>query len=175
MAIPIIDSHLDLAWNAVSFNRDLTLTVAELRRLEQGMTDHKARGSCTTSLPELRNAPIPVCVATLLARGGPEQTFKNGYSRTDLDFATQSIAYAAAHAQLAYYQLLEKQGHLGILRTSEDLADHWQRWQSSTTSAPPHSATSADAQAFFPLGMILSMEGADPGVTPDQPPQWVGF
>jgi hypothetical protein len=27
----VIDGHLDLAWNALSWNRDLTLTVAEIR------------------------------------------------------------------------------------------------------------------------------------------------
>ena len=106
----IFDSHLDLGWSAVSFNRDLALEVDEIRRREAGMTDMRARGRNTVSLPELRQAGVRVCVATLLARGGPEQKFQTGYQRTDLDHATQSIAYTAAHAQLAYYRLLENRG-----------------------------------------------------------------
>ena len=155
MRPPLFDAHLDLAWNAVSFNRDLTLELAEIRALESHMTDERSRGGNTVTLPELRKAGVQVCVATLLARGGPEQRRPPGYKRTDLDYANPSIAYAAAHAQLAYYRLLEKQGHVRILRTRSDLAAHWR-------------ASGADR----PLGIILSMEGADPIVTPDQVAEW---
>lgn len=158
MTRPIFDSHLDLAWSAVSFNRDLTLEVAEVRRREQGMTDAPSRGRSTLTLPELRKAGVSTCVGTLLARGGPDQKPQTGYKRTDLDHASPSIAYAAAHAQLAYYRLLEQQGHLRFIRTREDLASHWQAARSDPQRAP--------------LGMILSMEGTDPIVTPDQAAEW---
>lgn len=157
MARLLIDSHLDLAWNAVSFNRDLTLEVEEIRRREQGMTDERSRGRNTVSLPALRNAGIHLCVATLLARAGPNQNFKTGYKRTDLDHAAPSIAYCAAHAQLSYYRLLEKQGHLRFIRTRDDLTSHWK---------------SAHRDQHTPLGIILSMEGTDPIVTPDQLREW---
>lgn len=158
--IPLIDAHLDLAWNAASFNRDLTLSVAEVRRCEAPMTDLRARGGCTTTLPELRRAGVAVCVATLLARGGPDQTPQPAYSRTDLDYASQAIAYAAAQGQRAYYRLLEQQGRLRILRTAGDLDAHWRRWQHD--------------DAATPLGVILSMEGCDPIVAPDQAEAWWG-
>jgi membrane dipeptidase len=150
---PIFDAHLDLAWCAVSFNRDLTRSVEEIRRSEEGMTDEKARGRNTVSLPELRRAGVRVCVATLLARGGPAQEPRAGFKRTDLDFATPSIAYAAAHGQLAYYRLLESQGHIRMLRTARELDEYWKRNDR-------------------PLGVILSMEGTDPIVTPAQLRQW---
>jgi membrane dipeptidase len=154
----IIDSHLDLAWNAVSFNRDLTLSVDQIRQREAGMTDVPSRGRNTLTLPELRNAGINVCVGTLLVRGGPDQKPQAGYKRTDLDHATPSIAHAAAHAQLAYYRLLEQQGHLRFIRTKNDLQSHWEAAQSKPVN--------------LPLGMILSMEGTDPIVTPDQADEW---
>src|SRR2546423_2489916 len=141
---PIFDAHLDLAWCAVSFNRDLTRTVAQIRASEQGMTDERARGRNTLTLPELRRAGIRACVGTLLARGGPAQEHKPGYKRTDLDYATPAIAYAAARGQLACYELLERQGHLRLIRTARELAAHWAR-------------AAEDERA--PLGMILSMEG----------------
>jgi len=154
----MFDSHLDLAWSAVSFNRDLTLEVSEIRAREAHMTDHKSRGHNTLSLPELRKAGVQLCVATLLARAGPEQSPKPGYSRTDLDFAAPSIAYAAAHAQLAYYRLLESQAHLRFIRSKEDLMAHW-------------AAIKEDPQRV-PLGVIISLEGTDPIVTPDQADEW---
>ena len=157
MIRPIFDSHLDLAWSAVSFNRDLTLEVSEIRARESGMTDEKSRGRNTVSLPELRKAGVRVCVATLLARGGPEQKRQPGYKRSDLDFANQSIAYSAARGQLAYYELLEAQGHVHMLRTRSDLEAHWKR---------------ATEDPSAPLGILLSMEGTDPIVTPDQAEHW---
>ena len=158
MPIPIIDAHLDLAWNALSFNRDLTRSVEEVRRSEQGMTDEPSRGRNTLTLSELRRASIPVCVATLLARGGPEQPSRSAYKRTDLDHASQSIAHAAAHGQLAYYRLLARQGHVRWLRTREELDAHWQSYES--------------VPAKTPLGIVLSMEGADPVTTPAEVDEW---
>src|SRR3954467_12008628 len=114
---PIFDSHLDLAWNAVSFNRDLTLSVEEIRAREEGMNDEPGRGRNTLTLLELRKAMVSVCVATVLARSGPDQKRKELSKRSDLDFSAQSIAYAAAQGQLAYYRLLEKQNHIRLLRT----------------------------------------------------------
>ncbi|MEX2212517.1 MAG: membrane dipeptidase [Phycisphaeraceae bacterium] len=154
----IFDSHLDLGWCATSFNRDLTQTVEEIRKRETGMTDERSRGRNTLTLPELRKAGIGVCVATLLARSGPEPKWQAMNKRTDLDSSSQSIAYAQAHGQLAYYRLLEAQGHMKQLRTGSDLKAHWQAY----TTDPQHT----------PLGFILSMEGADPVIEPSQIGEW---
>ena len=56
----IIDAHLDLAWNALYFNRDLLASVADLRLAEQGMTDELARARNTLTLPELRRAKVAI-------------------------------------------------------------------------------------------------------------------
>jgi len=163
MPRPIFDSHLDLAGSAVFFNRDLTREVEEIRAREAGMTDERARGRNVLSLPELRRAGVAACVGTLLARGGPGQTVPaGGYKRTDLDYATPSLAYAAAHAQLAYYRLLEEQGHLRMIRTARELEEHWAAYRAAPQTTP----------ARVPLGMILSMEGTDPIVTPEQARAW---
>jgi membrane dipeptidase len=155
----IFDSHLDLAWSAVFYNRDLTREVEEIRAREAGMTDERSRGKNVLSLPELRRAGVAVCVGTLLARSGPAQTVPTGgYKRTDLDYAAPPLAYAAAHAQLAYYRLLEEQGHLRMIRTARELDEHWAAYRAAPQTSP--------------LGLILSMEGTDPIVTPEQAREW---
>lgn len=156
--IPIFDAHLDLAWSAVFFNRDLKQPVSEIRERERHMTDEPSRGRGTVSLPELRRAGVGVCVATLLARGGPDQKPQPSYKRTDLDYVTQDTAHCAAHAQLAWYRLMERQGHVRLIRTAADLDAHWQ----SFLRNPAHA----------PLGVILSMEGADPVTEVDQLDEW---
>lgn len=155
----IFDAHLDLAWCAVHFNRDLKLSVAEIRERERGMTDEPSRGKNTLTLPELRRAGIGICVATLLSRSGPRQQVKVSYGRTDLDYATQEIAHCHAHAQLTYYRLLEAQGLLRMIRTRDDLDAHWNEL---TQRGVDH----------VPLGIILSMEGADPILSLDQVQAW---
>src|SRR6266480_696704 len=142
----IFDSHLDLAWNAVSFNRDLTVSVEEIRAREEGMNDEPGRGRNTLTLVELRKAMVPVCVATVIARSGPSQKRKEVSRRSDLDFSAQAIAYAAAQGQLAYYKLLEEQGHVRMIRTAAELKRHWDLWKKEPEKTP--------------LGFILSMEGA---------------
>jgi membrane dipeptidase len=154
----MIDAHLDLAWCALSFNRDMLAEVAEVRRAEQGMDDEKSRGRNTLTLPELRRARIGVCVATILARSGPRPPAKPAGKRTDLDSRTQTIAYAQGQGQLAWYRLLERQGHVRLILTRRDLAEHWSQWQLEAETTP--------------LGIILSMEGADPIVDVSQVEAW---
>ncbi len=155
MPIPLFDAHLDLAWNAVSFNRDLTLEVDVLRNQEQHMDDEPSRGKCTTSFPEMKRAGVFCAVATLLVRGGPNQQWPTRFKRTDLNFATPSIAHAVAHGQLAYYQLLARQGQLRFVMTREDL-QHEQP---------------VDWLEHAP-GIVLSMEGADPITHPEELQLW---
>lgn len=169
---PIIDAHLDLAWNALSFDRDQLLSIEALRSAESHMRG-KGRGRCTVSLPEMRRAGVGICLATVLARalpGRPIETVASGSPiaqrsrnetilRENLDFANQTIASAAGIGQLAYYQLLEGQDHLRMIRNARDLDELWESW-----SKGPHNTA--------PIGIVLSMEGADPIVDPDQLQWW---
>ena len=155
---PIFDAHLDLGWSAVSFNRDLTQEVATIRESEAGMTDELSRGRNTLSFPELRRAGVKICLATLLARSGPEQTKRAASKRTDLDFASPTLAYAQAHAQLAYYRLMEESGVMKQIRSASELKNFWTACERNGRE--------------LPLGYILSIEGADPIVSPAQVGYW---
>ncbi len=158
---PMIDAHLDLALNALNYNRDLFLSVPKLREVEKGFTDIKGRGRGTVTFPELKRCRVPVCVATLLARSGPDAGTRWGFKRGDIDYATQHIAYSHAFGSLGYYRLLEAQGHLKFIHTRSELTAHWKAWEADPNNTP--------------LGIILSMEGADPIVTPEQVAHWFGL
>jgi membrane dipeptidase len=154
----MIDAHLDLAWNALNMDRDLLKPVADIRASEQVMSDEPYRGRNTVTFPELRRAKVPLCVATLLCRSGPDYKTRGGWKRTDLDYGVRAAAYSHAKGQMAYYRLLESQGHLRIITTSQQLQDHWAAWNRSPDTTP--------------IGIILSMEGADPIVEPKQVEHW---
>ncbi|MEO6052381.1 MAG: membrane dipeptidase [Chthoniobacterales bacterium] len=152
---PIIDSHLDLSWNALSWNRDITKTIGGIRGQEMGMNDTQGRGIATVCLPEMKRAHIRICFATLLARAKNDmQTWK----RTDLDFRNQEIAGATARGQLEYYHILERQGLMRQLFTASDVKKHWDACEKDFNAQP--------------LGYVLAMEGADPILNADDLAVW---
>jgi membrane dipeptidase len=160
----IFDGHLDLAMNALEWNRDLNLSVYETRKAETGMTQ-KGRGRGTVAYPEMRSGGVGLCIATVLARVQKPGNPMPGYR-------TPEIAFAAAQGQLAYYRMLEEQGVLRLLTGWPALEAHvreWDAWLQSDHSAlpTPHSPLEAP-----PIGMILTMEGADPVVYPEQVHRW---
>src|SRR5947209_15634966 len=151
----IFDAHLDLAWNAIDWNRDLMLPVLEIRRREreQGMTD-KGRGCNTVSFPELRRGKVAIFIATLLAR-----LLRPNLMPAIQRYSSMEAAYAAAYGQLAYYRALEQQGLLRWIKDGRTLEAHVRAWQ-------------ANEDGHEPLGFILSMEGADPVLSPEQVDEW---
>ena len=146
-----IDSHLDLSMNALDLNRDLTLTVQEIRRREAGMPG-KGRAMGTVALPEMRAGDVGVSFATVIARVYREGNSWSGYSSPE-------IAYAVAQGQLAYYRVLASQGRVRMISDRETLDAHLGAWNDPGDGEPP-------------LGFVLSMEGADPIVSPAQAASW---
>ena len=51
-----IDAHLDLAMNAMEWNRDLRRPIHEIREREKGMKDKPDRGNNVVSFEELRKS-----------------------------------------------------------------------------------------------------------------------
>jgi len=143
----MFDAHLDLALNGVDWNRDLRQSVDDIRAQEisLGMTE-PGRQNNTLSFPELRDSKLGVCLTTLLAR--LEQPINHSFG-----WSSPQTCYAMAHAHLAYYRAMEREGYLKMLVTKQDLLQHWDAY----TKAPGKT----------PLGFILTMEGADPLLTPD--------
>ena len=146
----LVDAHLDLAMNALNWNRNLDLDVHEIRRAEAGM-DEKGRGRGTVSLPELRKAEVGLCLATVIDR-----TARPGNPMPGS--ACQEISYAKAQGQLAYYRVLQAQGKVRLIGDGAGLEAHLRAWQASPAAEP--------------LGFILAMEGADPIVSPAQVGSW---
>jgi membrane dipeptidase len=144
---------LDLAWNAIDWNRDLRLPAADLRRAEQGM-DGKGRGGGTVSFPELRRGRVGVFIATLLAR-----LLRPNLMPAIQRYTSMEAAYAAAYGQLAYYRALEQEGLLRWIKDAPTLEAHVRAWERG-------------GEGDEPLGFILSMEGADPVLSPEQVREW---
>ncbi len=161
----IIDAHLDLAWNALQWNRNLLLDAHTLRVLEKGLSG-SGRGQNTVSLPDMQQGRVAICCATLLARC-------TGMPVPNIDYATPQQAYAIAQGQLAFYRAMEREGSLRILSTAAELDAHiaaWETWD--TTTCPGNPEHNSNGTAAPPLGCVISMESADPIIDPARLDTW---
>ena len=138
----IVDMHLDLAMNAIEWNRDLTRPIEEIRAREVGLTDKPDRGHGTVCLPEMRRGGVRLCVATQIARYVPPGGTLTGWH-------SQEQAWAMTQAQLAWYRAMEERGELVQIHDLASLNTH----------------VDAFAASRQPIGYILSLEGADSIVT----------
>src|SRR5262245_7404962 len=103
-AMIVFDAHLDLAWNAIDWNRDLRLPMTNIHRREvEQRLESKGRGCGTVSFPELHRGKVAIFIATLLAR-----LLRPNLIPAIQRYESMPAAYAAAHKQLAYYRALEQ-------------------------------------------------------------------
>lgn len=143
----IVDAHLDLAMNAMEWNRDLRQSVYHIREREAGKTDLPDRGKGTVAFPELRRGNIGLVVATQIARFvAPDNPLPGWHSPEQ--------AWAQTQAQLAWYRAMEEAGELVQIKDLSGLDNHLAMWQGDGTTESK------------PIGYILSLEGADSILTP---------
>lgn len=139
----IVDGHLDLAMNAMEWNRDLRQPVHEIRNREESMNDKPDRSRGMVSLPELRKGNIGLVVATQIARYVARDSNLPGWH-------SPHQAWAQTQGQLAWYKTMENAGEMKQICSSGDLAMHLDYWYD--VSIPNEKKA---------VGYILSLEGAD--------------
>lgn len=142
----IVDAHLDLAMNAMEWNRDLRLPINEINEREKGLTDKPDRGNATVCLPELRKGNIGLVVATQIARYVAKGNPLPGWHSPEQ-------AWAQTQAQLAWYKTMEEQGEMVQVKDLKSLNIHLDIWNDGSSAE------------HKPVGYILSLEGADSLVT----------
>ena len=141
----IFDGHLDLAMNALEWNRDLTRSVAEIRAREAGLADKPDRGRGTVSLSAMRAGRVGLCMATQIARYVKTSNPLPGWH-------SPQQAWAMTQAQLAWYRAMEDLGEMTPITDRASLDAHLETW--------------ANPQGNKPIGYVLSLEGADSLVNP---------
>lgn len=139
----IVDAHLDLAMNALEWNRDLSKPLSEIRQREMFMKDKPDRGKGTVCLPELRKGRVGLVVATQLARYTPPGSALSGWN-------SPQQAWAMTQAQLCWYREMEKIGEMIQIINLEQLDAHLKLWDDDSI-----------LDEIKPIGYILSLEGAD--------------
>ena len=136
----LFDAHLDLAMNAMEWNRDFRLPVSTLRASEKDLTDLPDRGRGTVSFPAMRKGNIGLCVATLIARYVKPENPLPGWNSPEQ-------AWAQTQGQLAWYNTMEADHQLQQIHTAKELEQQLKNWNADPINTP--------------VGYVLSLEGAD--------------
>src|SRR6266550_13564 len=136
----IFDAHLDLAMNALDWNRDYTRPLEEIRQRETGLSDKPDRGHGTVCFPEMRRGQVGLCVATQIARHVKPGNPLPGW------FSPEQ-AWAQTQGQLAWYRAMEEAGEMVQIKDTAGLEKQVAPWP-----APEEKRA---------IGYLLSLEGAD--------------
>jgi len=142
----LFDAHLDLAMNAMEWNRDLRQPLKSIRQREADWTDKPDRGRGVLSFSEMRSGQIGLCVATQIARYVKPESHLSGWHSPEQ-------AWAQTQGQLAWYRAMESQGHLIQIKNIEQLDSHVTLWEKAILQD--------QVDDSLPIGYILSLEGAD--------------
>lgn len=152
----IIDGHEDIAYNLVVYQRDYTRSALVTRQMEReaGLTD---RRPCTLGLPEWLAGEIGVIVATLFVEPARPTSRPGG-----LLYHTPQEAHRQAMQQLdAYHRLADENPRFRVIRTARDLDEALATWSKVKGEDDGRQ-----------IGLVVSMEGADPIVAPEQVELW---
>src|SRR5690606_419969 len=136
----LIDAHLDLAMNALEWNRDLKKPVQAIRQREAGQHDKPDRGKGTVSLPELRKGEVGLVVATQIARYVEPGSTLSGWNSPEQ-------AWAQTQGQLAWYKAMEEAGEMVQITHVAALDAHLALWNDESVN-----------NANKPIGYLLSLE-----------------
>jgi membrane dipeptidase len=147
----IFDAHLDMAWNALEWNRNLELPVHKIREFEKQFSGANP-GPNTVSWDALRQGRVGITISTLLPRLHRKEKALTHYQ-------SREAAYASCCGQLYYYRAMAAKGVLREIPDRKTLSAHVREWENDTTGK-------------LPIGYILSMEGSASILSPAQIPEW---
>jgi membrane dipeptidase len=149
----IVDAHLDIAYDALAWNRDLSRSAQETRRIEQE-TDSpaiKGNGTCSIGLPDWLEGGVGIVFGTLF-----ESPHKGGMSVGPLVYRNEEEAHALGMQQLDWYHdWARRDPRVRVIGARQDLEQ-----------------VIGDRGSGI-VGIVPLMEGADPIRQPKELQQWV--
>lgn len=146
----LIDGHEDLAYNALSFNRDYRKSAAETRALEATTDTPALTGDTLLGWPDYQRGQVAVVFSTLFL--APRRHASGAWDK--LVFDDPAGAHRLNMSQLAYYRRLAEDhpDEFRLIRSRNDLHEVLTPWQSQSIATAP---------ANHPVGLVPLMEGAE--------------
>ena len=154
----IVDTHEDIAFNALSFGRDFARSAHLTRRLEADTPIPQVAGTAMTGLPEAILGRVGIIFGTLFAAPAWSKT---GEAYQTVFYETPAEAYQHALNEIDVYQrLADDNERIKLVRTQAELSAVLATW-----------ADGVDIETHR-VGIVISMEGADPILEPKAFEEW---
>jgi len=153
----IVDGHQDIAWNWIELRRDPRESALVGRQQEKGTSLQATAGLRTSGLPQWLQGRLGIIVASLFVP--PE---RHGKLMSDR-FAYKTVQEAHDHASRQldrYWELAERESRVTLITTRSELDQVVTSW------------TEPEAEGI--VGLVVSMEGADPIREPAETEEWYG-
>jgi len=190
----LVDAHEDLAYNMLTFGRDYTRSAHETRRLEYDtQVPRWNHGECLLGWPDYQRGQVALIFATLFAL--PIRHREGEWDR--LAYRDAGQANRLYRESLEIYQRLfdRHPGHFRPVTTQAELLATLEPWESSFPSSEPSlpdqdipwidrsltsipgaehapSAAKEEGESGLPVGLVLSIEGAEGIRSPAELEEW---
>lgn len=149
----IVDAHLDLAYNALKYNRDLLTPVETVR--EKEANQKRPNGTAMVTFPSLQAAGVGIVFGTIFVEPAKG---KKGSPTKDLIYRNTEEAFLSGQAQLDYYHRLADEAEtIRLVGNLEDLDEVESSLQEGKEPL---------------LGLVPLLEGADPIREPAEAELW---
>jgi len=158
----LIDAHQDLAWNALTYGRDNTLSAGEVRRREAGTAvPARNNGERLCGWPEYQLGQVGIIFASLFAT---PYRFREGDWDREV-YRSPAEARSFYQRNLDYYHRLadEHPDQFTLVLTRADLDSAVTLWRQPPT----------DFSQGRPVGLVLAMEGAEAIRSPGEVEEWL--
>lgn len=142
----LIDAHEDIAYAAISFNRDYSKSAADIRQVEQYTDIPQWNGHAMLGYADWQKANVGIIFATLFVM--PKQYQTGDWEK--VVYRNFQEAGSLLQQQVDYYYRLEENypEKFIVLNNNSQYQNHWKILQSAS-------------QHSHPIGLVLLMEGAE--------------
>jgi membrane dipeptidase len=158
MLMLIIDSHQDLAWNILAYNRDYKRSVTETRQIEIGTNVPDRNGDCLVGWPEYQRGKVAVIFSTLYAT-----PFRKREAGDTIFYKDSESAHHIYRKQIDVYRKLTDShpDKFRLISSTPELDSVLQDWSTPKADSATH-----------PVGLVYLMEGADGIRSPHELSEW---
>ena len=171
----IIDAHLDLAYNALSFQRNYLLPAVETRRMEKDTLTPQRNGHTLLGWADMQRGQVALVYGTLFLT--PRRYAKKWETMAYNDPAQARVLY---EKQVSYYRRLtdEHSDQFRLVLNQVDLRNVMEVWEKEPAYLPAYAPDNGENEAetrptgTHPVGIVMLLEGAEGLRAPEEIEYW---
>lgn len=160
----IIDAHLDLAYNALSFQRNYLLAAAQTRQSEQGSAIPQRNGHTLLGWPDMQRGQVALVFGTLFLT--PRRYARQWETQAYADAGEAHVLY---EQQLTYYRRLTEDhpDQFQLVFNQGDLRNVLEPWGTEPAYLPAPGPAGEENEPdtrstlTHPVGIVLLLEGTE--------------